>query len=510
MIKVLIAEDEPPIRRNLIKLIEKLNGNFNVVATAADGDEAISLLENTQVDVIFTDIRMPIKDGFDLLTYTTEHHPHVRTIIISGYAEFEYARKALKYQVTDYLLKPVSIDHLEKLLATLEAEMNQCKKQQEEEYMHKLLHNDTMDTITHAGLNYPCYGVLMCCAGSYPILSTDDMLGGVTYWKHVKEDHHLSLHDTPFLKDYWLFNGESGAEQVFIFAMDDIETDKWVALASSFYDQLPTSLPLTAICSGLLRKPTAIYKYSKHLQSILYKKIVLGMSQFIMENASPIETTYYESLLGQDTKEKLSLAIAHSREELLEEQLRELFNKWEEKCYPQIIVDKLIRNIFTLCEEHTSICYEPSEIEVGISEAISYAWNYHMLYENLWDLFQGLIPKSDSRQTDRHAKHNILKPIECYILDNYTEPITHQSLSKRFGLTASYLSRLYREYKGQSPSEHLTSLRIHKAKEIIQANPTILTKEVAGLVGYSDPFYFSKIFKKISGLSPADYKKYVK
>lgn len=257
MIRVLIVEDEPPIQRSLKNLIEKLHPEFMVVDTALDGEEAITKLQMSTFDVVFTDIMMPIIDGFGVLSYIYENNLDMICVILSGYEEFEYARKAIHYHVQDYLLKPISIDQLTELL----------------------------------------------------------------------------------------------------YRISQLITEKRHALFS-------TNLP-----------------------------------------DHPFETD-----------EELSLG----------------------------------------------------------------------------------------------STSNIIAKMEDYLKSNLTANITHQSLAEQYGFSPSYLSKLFKKYCGASPSEYLTNLRIEKAKFIMKKDPEILTKAIAPMVGFSDPFYFSKIIKKHTGWTPKEYKTHLR
>ena len=121
MIKVLIAEDEPPIARAVQRLIEELSPEFKIIGRAINGQEALSLMLREEADVVFTDIRMPVMDGLRLLEELRRNWPDCLSVVLSGYQEFTYAQTALRHGAFDYLLKPLSKDALAELLRRLEA-----------------------------------------------------------------------------------------------------------------------------------------------------------------------------------------------------------------------------------------------------------------------------------------------------------------------------------------------------------------------------------------------------
>lgn len=129
---VVVAEDEEIILNNIVKKIEQSGMNFKVIGKAVTGEQALSLIDEKSPDVLFTDIRMPVMDGLELIEIVYLHYPHMKKIIISGYAEFEYAQKAIKYKVEDYLLKPFDtkdlLSALTKVRIELESEADDIKE----------------------------------------------------------------------------------------------------------------------------------------------------------------------------------------------------------------------------------------------------------------------------------------------------------------------------------------------------------------------------------------------
>ena len=116
---VLLVDDEYYLRQSLRRRIEEEADDFRIVAEASDGREALKALDEHDIHVVFTDIRMPVMDGLALAEKIHESGRGILMVILTGYAEFEYARKALTYGVTDYLLKPVEPEELSNTLSAL-------------------------------------------------------------------------------------------------------------------------------------------------------------------------------------------------------------------------------------------------------------------------------------------------------------------------------------------------------------------------------------------------------
>lgn len=125
--KILVAEDEEIILKSIIRKIEALKLPYKVIASASNGIEAMALIEKHIPDVVITDIKMPGMDGLEMLRQINFNYPFINFIIISGYSDFDYTKKAIRAQVYDYLLKPLKqvelSDTLSRLLIQLNANM---------------------------------------------------------------------------------------------------------------------------------------------------------------------------------------------------------------------------------------------------------------------------------------------------------------------------------------------------------------------------------------------------
>ncbi len=121
---VLVADDEKIIAKNIARLIEQMNPAFQVTAICTNGEDAIECIKNGNINVVFTDIRMPEPDGLELARFIFEKYPYIECIIVSGYNDFEYAKSAINYRVKDYLLKPINKEELSKCLSDIERRLN--------------------------------------------------------------------------------------------------------------------------------------------------------------------------------------------------------------------------------------------------------------------------------------------------------------------------------------------------------------------------------------------------
>ena len=125
--KIILVDDDRMALDGISRMLHWEQFNGQLVGCATNGEEAVALLEAHHPDVVISDIRMPGMDGLELARYLYEHCPNTRMILISGHGEFEYAQRALQYQVTDYILKPITrakLNSLEERLAAISAELS--------------------------------------------------------------------------------------------------------------------------------------------------------------------------------------------------------------------------------------------------------------------------------------------------------------------------------------------------------------------------------------------------
>lgn len=115
--KVLVVDDEIVIRRGIVKLLEQPGGHITGIEEAKNGEEALNRLKTGRFDLLITDIQMPVMNGLQLIAKAREIYPELAIIVLSGYAEFQYVQQALRHQVSDYLLKPITGDKLQEVIS---------------------------------------------------------------------------------------------------------------------------------------------------------------------------------------------------------------------------------------------------------------------------------------------------------------------------------------------------------------------------------------------------------
>lgn len=167
MIKVVIADDEPILLRSLKKSIESLDPEYEVTGQATNGQMALEMAEKLQPDILFTDIKMPVFDGLMLASFLHERKSKVRIVLISGYQEFEYAKKAITLGVEDYLVKPIHPLILSELLQTLKRKLKKTRYEEQLAYLQELIHVGRSERETHLFDHGKEFFLVYLCVGTY-------------------------------------------------------------------------------------------------------------------------------------------------------------------------------------------------------------------------------------------------------------------------------------------------------------------------------------------------------
>ena len=485
MIKVLVAEDEGPISRNIIRAIEKNNSEFSVKYVAYNGKQAKKYLDKEEIDVAFLDIDMPIYDGLWLLEYIKSSSMSVIPVILTGYQEFDYAQKALKNSAFDYLLKPLTKSSLTELLNRIKTELERRKREKlltDSKIQHEVFEYKEGLTdlcyIASCFLGGPCKGVLL-----------EDTK------RRQKATHDFInnyLEERLGKQDYWMANGHVESERLLFLSMG-IKNYQEV-LEDIIRGQDGDTLPITvAVCTEPV-KTEEISEAYKVLRNHAKGNIMLETSSidFLIARPKAIESTARERL-----DDILNQIQGSSATDQLLEILRQLVLSTGTR---RTDLEYGIKRFFLrLCEKiptQTSFVDLEEDILTILENEFSCQGLFNKIKKILTDYFYIRVETAENKKA-------LSKEIIEYLDRNYHYPYSNQILEDRFGYSSSYLRAIFREEHGTLPADYLLKVRMEKARTLLKQCNQV--KEVAEEVGYSDPFYFSKVFKKYTGLSPKEF-----
>ncbi|MFW2503347.1 response regulator transcription factor [Clostridium diolis] len=493
MIRVLVAEDEPPIMRANIAIIESSDQEFKVVATAINGKKAIEELEKQKIDVVFTDIKMPIMDGLELAKHIRENYPEIITVITSGYSDFEYARKGIEFKVMDYVLKPVSKVKVLKALDNIKNEVNRRNHKKKREMLFERVDNADPEI-----MNSECL-VILVCAGALPVYGNDMLVPAVAFWDKIQLDKIVSniLEEDD---EYIISRGHSMSERVLVIELK--RNNNIERISEDIFNVLRNEDITITLEYRVGIKISEMNKVICELHDDIIRKIILTKSQILCSNDS-LEV-HTKPKYSKTQVEFIGECLKKGDSEKVKSCILEVFKIMEKTNATQDEVLSFFDMIINYCYFNTVLKEKNiSIIKKELYETINNFMGYDSVSEDIASVLFN-IAATDRKEVTKSPK--LIDDVKEYLNVNYQKSITNTVLSREFGFVPSYISRLFKQYNnGISPGEYLSNYRIEMAKKIMREQPELLIKEIADMVGFHDAYYFSKIFKKKTGMWPTKY-----
>lgn len=499
MLRVLIVEDEAWIRQGLIKSINWEKLNMVLAGEAENGEAALQLLSGTKVDIILTDMKMPVCDGKSLLQEIERRALDCEIIILSEYTDFVYTRQAIHSHVSDYLLKPVDPQHLNDVLS-------EAAKRLTEQQLHRIS-KDPYRNLFQAALSHGSDAQYLAVYWKYAakLRSGDIVVSAVQLEDAPAEPDGLppelrrqlerapyrtqALRDHTGLPIFYLFSMIPGR---YTAAHDKIYREWLQILFSSLQTggkRLRIGIAREAASADKLRKSVA-----EAADALQYLRCGQGdIIHFDCVSASatqPLPQAWNEAQLVE-----LLSRCAKQEAAVVKQALLQTFCR-QELGYLPALRSALID--FTLTLER---CSGKAGYTVNITNALGE--NYidrigriewpeeagQFLDEMLQTVLDMIASKRALTTTD--VVDEIIRQIES----QYMDEISLMQISQRYHINYVHLSRRFKEHTGKTFTEYLLQVRMHKARQLMQTYGYSL-KQAAPLVGYSNPYYFISSYKR--------------
>lgn len=502
MINVLIAEDEPLILNTICSLINSLDSDFIIQARAKNGLEVLQSLNTQSIDVIFTDIKMPMLDGLDLIQEIRNRSLDIPIVIISGYNNFSYAKRALTLGVFDYLLKPIDTEELSNTLERLKHACYQEKQKQYQRFFQQFSIREDFSLPQMALPQIKEMAIIILSAGCYPAYPFHFPLSALSIWKTIHLDKMLKQ----ILPVNTFFGSKPGIleNEYFIFLPLNSNDGTFTNLEQQlflFFRQINIFEYPIHLCYRTCKNDNAcIYDTLQNQRNLLMQRVPLHSPLFLGPNEPPMTITIkkYTSSIHN------LITLSNKSEPLLAHKIVELITSlYKEQAPAHLIWTILQQLLYYRCLRHNIDNYDSFlQINVDLDEEFTNSRTFPELQSTIENFFS-VVPECSLGTSN---ENEIFNNIEAYILENFRKNISSTDLSKEFGFDSSYLSRQFKLHTGMTPWRFLLDLKLKEAQRLILSHPDMRIKDIAMEIGYNDPLYFSRIFKKYVGVYPSEYK----
>ncbi len=517
MYTYIVVDDEPLTRRGTIKKISSLNDTVKCVGEASNGKEGLELIEALNPDIVITDMNMPVLDGTGFLQQINAQYPDKQIIVISGYKDFEYAKQAVSARAISYILKPFNRETIH--LAIQDA-INHIENSTE-------IQNKIVSV--EAEREYAKY--------DYDIQSLKNLILGYhttplelvsAKLKMIEKNHHfilMTLHSEKPLDESEIKNLmlENGFGDLYLY-LPHLYNDKIGFLILFFPEKTPLQLP--SLCKQLSLDLINLFSYENQKVSIgishtrsdllqlnnTFNETVQALNSkkisdnscyyFFTTHNEPIKTISWEKeseflfRIEAGETQRVTELIKDLFENIATE---ELYTLYDIKNYCIGLAEKA-RAILKLYFEGISQNSQSSSIQTIFNTMFS----FEEIQEYFLQVFTNISMSMESRSI--YANGDIVENIMTYVKRSYSNNITLEFVSSLFYMNRSYCSHLFKKKTGKNFVDYVNAIRIEEAKLLLSQSDKKLY-HISKAVGYDNVKYFFRVFKKLTGVTPEQYRK---
>lgn len=517
--KILIADDEYWTREKIRRMIQWEKYGLDFLEPASDGEEVLQKMEEERPDIVITDINMPYLGGVELLQTLQERYPDVVTFVISGYDDFDYVKNSFMAGSINYLMKPVSrielINAITKALELIsrrkkqeqeilraasflqDREFSQLLERQETLFMPNITMNGIMD---HAGVTLILVKIhrLKKLSGEYGYDMNRLSLAVKGRLRELLGDENAILFNHVYRSNEFLAVSEK--ENGYL-------RERFEKIVPVLEEEAQS--PLSVVFSDHSFSMESIHQAYVQTVSLLMTRDYVPKSCVLFPSGRQSTKDEIRNRLGEHQKnELLSLLKRNQAEEAKVYIFREIgLAQCQRESWQYLEVRQTVKRIAMLlmeffAERAESASRAPDDIGQILDKELELL-EIAPICEILGDFVDECVVREQAEPAD--SMRGIVHQAAAYIQEHYFEPLTLGMLAEKYYVEHSYFSRTFSKEMGKTLLQYIASVRIEKAKEYIHRGNENLT-EIAFMVGYDDYTYFNKVFRKLEGMSPRDYR----
>jgi len=524
MFKLMIVDDEEEVRQGIIKKTDWKKYNFEIIAEAENGREALDLMEEQTPDIVIADICMPLMDGLELARAVQENYPTVKTVILTGFDDFKFAQQAIKYGVSDYVLKPILPKDINELMKKLKNQIDREIAEREDKIMLQKHYAESLPILRDNFLTLLITGQpaedeiekrkenfkLRLKGGSF----ISAVMGLDVDTRKTDEDTELLRFAVLNIMKEILNKHELG--EAFRYAnglvvIAGFETGETLSIRNRFfaileeirqtvekYYKASVTAGVGTICSSLRNIKQS---YSSAVTALEYK-LVLGCNRVIFVDDLEPEVT--GTVVFNEEKERMLVSSIKFGEEkdiyqavdMLFGDIAAMRSMKEYRIYFMEIYAALLKlaRVFGLDTGFESAMMNEINGFGTIEEAKS--WLKNLCIQIMYQIVRNRY----------NTTQLLLEKAKDFISRNYSDnELGIQKLADHLHISTCYLSLIFKKEAGETFLKYLIRIRLGAAQELL-LSPDMKIAEVAEKCGYPDVNYFSYFFKKNLGQSPREYR----
>jgi len=526
--KVLLVDDEENVISVILKKINWEELGFSVIGYAHNGIKALEMAEEEQPDVVMTDIKMPYMDGLELSRRLKNEFPNVKILLFSGFDEFEYAKEAVHLEVEEYVLKPIDSDELKSVFLRIKENLD---KEDRERRNLKKLEEYYLNSLPLLQMNFYTTLIEGSVKKDYLEKFMDDFridFKGPYYacaMIHASK-HHIPEGMNPILLNLYIEN-----------ALKERLSSRWKAKVFNYLGDIVMLVEFSKTEDSAVFTDD-LNRFCKVTSHSLNAVVTAGIG-----NIFPSLLKMNESYNG--AREAVSYRVLYGTNRAINicEVVPEEESNNPLKVSDESSLNNLFKKILMSSEEdirQSSNAFVDSTLshikdiknyKIAIMELVSniyrFAANNHIetkhLTEDNLDLYKEL-PEMDLEafrewlasfsvsmhkdvlESRSNSTRSFVSRAIDYMKNHFNEEeLSLDEVSSEMGVSSSYFSSVFKKETGQSFVSYLTDYRMDRALFLLMEQQE-KTYVIANMVGYSDPNYFSYVFKKKYGMSPSKYR----
>ncbi|WP_408891994.1 response regulator [Paenibacillus taichungensis] len=541
MLQILLVDDEKSVVETLAETIPWESCGIGTVHEALSGAVALEIMENHDIDIVMTDIRMPEMSGIALITAIHERWPHVQTILLSGYADFEYAKQAMAQESFDYLLKPVSD---EDLIETVQRLVDRIKQKWEtaasyQRALHAFQDNLPLlqSTLLHELLTGKTYSP-QSLADKLELLELPYSVGEKLGMMVIRMEEHLSEmgHQDLSLMEYAICNIISEVMQHHFHIWHTKDVHDYLVVLASVKHASPTGLTKDEKPQALLEQyatqiQTNVQLYLKGAISISVShwgkfpyeigEIYEGAVRSMRKRMGQVRGLFVTASDDPDVHPMPAIRSLYKPPTLFSLLEAGRFDDVEQKV--ELIFEELLQS-----GEHHDIAETTIEVYHALAGAFAY-----IIHKNGKQISSVLSPEKyryfqapsyataqqlkdwsirtlhtiseDAEQELKDNHSTIVRSVKSFVDHHLAGDVSLPAIAEHVHLHPVYLSKVYKAETGEALTAYVYRLRMEKAAYYLRSSIAKVF-EIAELVGYNNTAYFIRVFKKFYDVTPQEYR----